>query len=230
MSEKIRSVAEFHNTYLLKNLQNKLAVVSEKYQDPDSKEQVEYNIDLIRKELLKEADGREVFKEYCEDVRTGKKKIIDQFHYGQVNDQMIEELEEYIKDLSDMYSDIYRDAFRASDQIKQQFDLEDLQELQRKHHNKTLADFVINKNEFEKIDEYKGQLIQKGSPIYLDPSSKFIKAHFYAPRKMIFGKFIPTIWANVIVIWFMTIMLYILLYFRVLKRFLDMMENMTRKK
>ncbi len=42
---------------------------------------------------------------------------------------------------------------------------------------------------------------------------------------MIAGTFVPTIWVNVMVIWFMTLILYILLYFRVLKRILDIMEQ-----
>ena len=73
-------------------------------------------------------------------------------------------------------------------------------------------------------------MIQKRDLIYLDPSHKFIKAHFYAPRKMVAGTFIPTIWVNIMVIWMMTIVLYILLYYRVLKKFLDSMERSFSRK
>jgi hypothetical protein len=70
-------------------------------------------------------------------------------------------------------------------------------------------------------------MIQKRGPIFQDPTNRFIKAHFYAPRKMIAGVFFPTIWVNVMVIWFMTFILYLLLYFRVLKRLLDRLERLT---
>ena len=73
-------------------------------------------------------------------------------------------------------------------------------------------------------------MIQKRDPIYLDPTHKFVKAHFYAPRKMIAGTFVPTIWVNIMVIWLMTIGLYILLYHRVLKKFLDFMERISSRK
>ena len=73
-------------------------------------------------------------------------------------------------------------------------------------------------------------MIQKRDPIYLDPTHEFIKAHFYAPRKMIAGVFVSTIWVNVMVIWVMTFCLYILLYFRVLKRILDRLERLSSGK
>jgi len=58
--------------------------------------------------------------------------------------------------------------------------------LKRNYSNESLEEFVTNSNEVERIVEYKGELIQKIDPIYLDPTSPFIKAHFYAPQKMIF--------------------------------------------
>jgi hypothetical protein len=73
-------------------------------------------------------------------------------------------------------------------------------------------------------------MIQVRDPIYRDPTNRFIKAHFYAPRKMIFGTYFPTLWVNVLVIWFMTGMLYVLLYYRVLKNILDYFERISRKK
>jgi hypothetical protein len=89
---------------------------------------------------------------------------------------------------------------------------------------------VTNNKSFDFYTEYKGDMIQKRYSIYQDPTHKFIQAHFYAPRKMIAGRFIPTLWVNVMVIWFMTIILYLLLYFRVLKKFLDFMEHLSHKK
>jgi hypothetical protein len=46
---------------------------------------------------------------------------------------------------------------------------------------------------------------------------------------MVFGKFFPTIWVNVMVIWGMTLILYIMLYYRVLKRLLDFLERVSQK-
>jgi hypothetical protein len=53
--------------------------------------------------------------------------------------------------------------------------------------NEALEEFVINKNETEKIIEYHDEIIQKLDPIYMDPKHNFIQSHFYSPAKRIFG-------------------------------------------
>jgi hypothetical protein len=47
---------------------------------------------------------------------------------------------------------------------------------------------------------------------------------------MIAGVFIQTLWVNVLVIWFMTIGLYVMLYYRALKKFLDFFELITSRR
>lgn len=230
LADKKKSVSGFMSIYLLKNLENRLNVVSANYQDPSKKDLVEDHLTLIRNVLQKEYEDRLVFATYAEEVPNWKMKDIEGLVPARLNDSLLEYTMEYVKALSGAYTEIYRRAFRESDEIKKEFDLEQLQELKRNHHNASLEEFVTNKNEFDKYVEYNGKLIQKTDPIYNDPRSKFIKAHFYAPRKMVFGTFLPTIWVNVMVIWFMTIVLYALLYFRVLKKLLDFFENFSWKK
>jgi len=91
--------------------------------------------------------------------------------------------------------------------------------------NNSLEEFVKNTKSSERTVEFKGRIVQKLDPIFLDPEPRFIKAHFYAPRKMMFGRYIDTFWVNLIVIWTMTILTYLLLYFRLLKRMLDSIEE-----
>jgi hypothetical protein len=200
LAEKKKSVTEFKSNYLLQNLQNKMNVVAADYKNPEDPEQLEHYLAFVRNELEKEHYDRMVLHEYSPEIPTYKMKGLERLTLKNLNDSLIDYTNEYLKALTDAYKEQYRLAFRESNDIKQDFDLEKLQELKRKHHNTSLEEFVTNKNEFEKIVEYKGKLIQKTKPIYLDPHSKFIKAHFYAPRKMVFGQFFPTIWVNVIVI------------------------------
>jgi hypothetical protein len=87
--------------------------------------------------------------------------------------------------------------------------------------NEALEEFVINKNETEKIIVYRDEIIQKLDPVYMDPEHNFIKAHFYAPVKKLFGRETDTYWVNVIVLWCITLMIYSVLYFRILKKILD---------
>jgi ABC-type multidrug transport system ATPase subunit len=96
--------------------------------------------------------------------------------------------------------------------------------------NESLGDFVTNANEQVRTIDYKGEIIQKLDPIYTDPRSNMIKAHFYSAVKRVFGKDVDTFTVNVIVLWMMTILLYLALYFRVLKKILDSGEVVMGKK
>ena len=91
---------------------------------------------------------------------------------------------------------------------------------------------MTNNKSFDYYTEYKrkGEMIQKREPIYKDPTNPFIKAHFYAPRKMVAGTFVSTLWVNVAIIWLMTFITYLLLYFRVLKKLLDLFEGSSPAK
>lgn len=96
------------------------------------------------------------------------------------------------------------------------------------HKNKALEDFVTAANSLQFTDEDHDNIIQKKDPIYLLPyDNDWLRSHFYAPEKKIFGTYIDTFWANVIVIWFMTLLLTITLFTDALKRFLDLLGRLS---
>lgn len=96
------------------------------------------------------------------------------------------------------------------------------QTFRNKYKNKALEDFVTNANTLTFTDENNDNVIQKTDPVYLDPYDyDYFKAHFYAPKKKIFGIYLDSFLANVIVIWLMTFGLIATLYFDLLKRVLD---------
>jgi ABC transport system ATP-binding/permease protein len=102
--------------------------------------------------------------------------------------------------------------------------------LRDKYHNASLEEFVINKNESTKIVAFNGELVQKMDPIFLDPEYKFIKAHFYSPTKRVFGEYLDTFFINIIVLWLITVMIYVALYNRLLKKLLDSGEAVMGKR
>lgn len=101
-------------------------------------------------------------------------------------------------------------------------------EQQNLYTNNALSDFVTNSNSFTQLVEAEGQLIQKSNPIYLDPYDHyFLRSHFYAPRKKLFGTFYSTFFVNVLVIWFMTFILIITLHFDALRKLLGLFGRLT---
>ena len=71
-----------------------------------------------------------------------------------------------------------------------------------------------------------GNTITSYLPIYLDPvNHKYFGAHFYAPSKYFLDYKLDTFSANLIVIWLMTLVLTITLYFDVLRKILEMKSS-----
>jgi ABC transport system ATP-binding/permease protein len=76
------------------------------------------------------------------------------------------------------------------------------------YRNESLAEIVTNRNDVRVIVNSEGELVQKSDPIYLEPlRSGFFGAHFYAPRNGSGDLRLPTLWANILVLWGMSLLL-----------------------
>jgi ABC-type multidrug transport system ATPase subunit len=139
----------------------------------------------------------------------------------------------YVESVRKLYVNIYNDASLRKEALKSNLTGESLQKflkLRDSYFNKSLEEFVKDKNENKKIIVYKGELVQKNDPVFMDSKYNFIRAHFYAPQKRVFGMNVDTYVVNVIVLWIMTLFLYLALYFRLLKKLLDSVEALFGKK
>ncbi len=139
----------------------------------------------------------------------------------------------FVESLRKYYIDYYNFADGKRNELIEKLQKEEgnsFIKLRNKYHNASLEEFVINKNESTKIAEFKGHLIQKMDPIFMDPEYKFIKAHFYSPTKRVFGEYIDTYVVNVVVLWIMTILIYMALYKRWLKKLLDSGEALSHRR
>ncbi len=138
---------------------------------------------------------------------------------------------DYIERVRRYYIEVSRKAVEARDQAIMGFERLDRESfilMKKQHTNESLEEFVRNDNEKDKIKRYRDRLYQNYDQIFYDPGHPMVKAHFYAPQKQVFGLFAGTLAVNTAVIWFMTLCLYILLYFRVLHRILDSSDKFIR--
>lgn len=89
--------------------------------------------------------------------------------------------------------------------------------------NESLKNIVTNKTETKKQLCVNGEIYQNDNPVYNDPKGvSFFDTHYYAPYKYIFGKKIDTFQANLLFLWVITILTYIVLYFDLLKKGIDL--------
>jgi ABC transport system ATP-binding/permease protein len=158
---------------------------------------------------------------------------VDSLTPEKVTPEVISEALKYIDMVRKYYVAYSNQASQMKDALVSKLDGEksgSVLALKNAYANESLEEFVTNKNEEVRIIDYKGEIIQKLDPIYMNPRSNMIKAHFYSPIKRIFGKDMDTYSVNVIVLWLMTVILYLVLYFRVLKKILDSGEVVMGKK
>jgi ABC transport system ATP-binding/permease protein len=160
-------------------------------------------------------------------------KYADYLKPESVTLEIIQAAKQYVEDTRKENNKIYNTASDEREKLvvaAQTRDKEGFNRLRDNNFNDKLEEFVKNRNETEKSIVYNNRLYQKMDPIFMDPEYKFIKAHFYSPEKMVFGRPVNTLWINVAVIWTMTIGLYLALYFRLLKKLLDSGELIFGRK
>ena len=104
--------------------------------------------------------------------------------------------------------------------------------LRDENENENLSMLVTQKNVLDKkIIQTEGRLVQKADPVFNNPpADSFLRAHFFAPTKSIFGNRFDTYWVNFSVIWFMSLALLITLYFDAFKKLLDLFGKISISK
>ena len=101
--------------------------------------------------------------------------------------------------------------------------------MKNRYVNEAVSNMVKNISSTERIIEYEGKLIQKIFPIYMDehrPLHLFdFSATLYQPDKHFLGRFFDTLYFNIAVIWSMTFVLFVALYFDLLKKVVHLLEG-----
>jgi len=218
--DKAMSIADFKKNYWLTNLNGKLDDIEMNLNKSATDNKVKSELLVLRNEIQKEMNYNKIVTF----------SYADSLYPDHLSANVINETRKYLQILNTYYIKLSNKANDEKDKLINQLQRtpemkEAFQWLKRRNFNESLEEFVTNKTEVDRILEYKGHLYQKVNPIFMDPDSKFVKAHFYAPRKMVLGQFFDTFWVNIGVIWFMTLALYIILYFRLLKKCLDWGER-----
>lgn len=220
--EKAMSQSDYKKNYWLRTLRNKINSVERVLATGEMYSSYENDLFLLQNEIKKELIRNPRVSFHKVEMLTPKS----------INTAVVGEVNEYFNELNQYYIKYYNTASSLKDKKINELqatkeDREAFVLLKKKQYNENLSDFARNSNELNRIVEYEGNLYQKIDPIFQDPEHSFLKAHFYAPRKPFFGKYMDTYWTNVVVIWIITILLYFTLYFKALKRFLDYCEQLS---
>ncbi len=102
--------------------------------------------------------------------------------------------------------------------------------LREDYENEELKTLVLDMLNRDRILETPEKYIQKFEPGYMKATSKYGRAHFYAPYKYLGNIEIDTYWFNIIVIWLVSVLLYLALYFNLLQKLMTWFGNLRLPK
>jgi ABC-type multidrug transport system ATPase subunit len=222
--DKQLKIAEYKKNFWLSKLREKLSFIKNNINKHDKKQELVNAFSLLKNEIGKE-------NKKLQNITFDKLDELS-FETYKIN-ETDKKLNQYFNKLNRYYLDMYHEASDNKDALiskmnKTDEDRQKFIALKDNYTNESLNDLVQNKNELNKIIEVDNQLIQKADPVFLDSDS--FRSHFFAPRKKLFGKSLPTYWVNILVIWMMSIILGITLYFDVLKKLISGLEHTFGKK
>ncbi len=138
-----------------------------------------------------------------------------------------------IDDLQSRFLDEYNLALQKKERLTYFYENDkehefDLDAYKDRYFNESLSDLVRNQDEKDRIFEYKGRLLQQIDPVfnlgskpdhYLD-----YRTHFFAPKKYFLSQYWDTFWFNMTVIWLLTLLMYVALYFEWLKKLISLFD------
>jgi ABC-type multidrug transport system ATPase subunit len=141
----------------------------------------------------------------------------------------------YLAFLERKFRSNYKNALHSKDSLigviaSDRIDSEKLDRLKIDYYNKGLATFVLNGDLKDQSVEKTKRIIRKYEPVFMPPTAKNGRAHFCAPFKMIGNLKIDTFLFNMTVIWLVSLLLYIALYFSVLRKILSVFDKSKRGK
>ncbi|NMC37818.1 MAG: ATP-binding cassette domain-containing protein [Bacteroidales bacterium] len=221
--DKDMSIARYKKDYWNSKLKGKLDLMMLDLEKGSRSDDFNSNLKLVSNEISKEL-------EILPGIRFDNARMLTP---EQITPKVIDEAIAYVESVRRYYVRFYNEANSRKDKLITQMeekDKEGFQKLRNDNSNVALEEFVTAKNETQKIIEFRNELVQKLDPVFMDPEPVFVRAHFYSPTKQLFGRYADTFIINVAVIWFMTFILYLVLYFRLLNKLLIFAESLFGKK
>lgn len=103
-------------------------------------------------------------------------------------------------------------------------------DISRKYHNKNLENLVCNRLEIQQFEVLDDCIARRFEPIYAVPTSKIGRTPLFSSYKRLGDTLIPTLWFNVAAIWFISAILYFMLWSNIFVLMQQFLERFRFKK
>jgi ABC-type multidrug transport system ATPase subunit/uncharacterized tellurite resistance protein B-like protein len=225
--DKQMAHADYQKIYFIPELETKLQYCLSNYQssNPEARQKVMNDLAIIHRELARESKA----------VNSGDLPWINALTVTKFDSATSQQALSFLEKLRRVYINRYNNADREKEEkINAMTNTpekeKEFEKFRESYHNETITEMVKNTSETNRIIEKDGKLIQKIFPIYKDPDPDHIidfDAQFYMPSKHFLRRNIDTLYFNTGVIWSMSLVLALLLYFDVLRRIIDGISNVS---
>ncbi len=218
--DQARKLYSWKKDYWVKELRTKTADCKKMLHESNPGSQLDYNLQLIKNEMEHEAS-------LVPGLKLPELKLLTR---SAITADLLDDIDATLSELDSYYIHNYNEVNKQREELIAQLTAtpemrKEYLQLQDDYYNESLEDFATNKNDLKKVVEYNNRLVQKSNLVFQNPAGGFFDSHFYAPSKNLFGKRITTLSANLIVMWFMTMLMAILLFYDGVKKLLDGITN-----
>lgn len=223
--EMVESQADFKQVHYIPELRDILNKCSMHIFDGKSREDKGFvnDLELLRNEFRKE---QQRVPELSFDA-------VNQLMPAVFNQSVAENADGYLNQLLDHYRKIFSAANAKKDQfISYNLNADPVRfnKIKDDYFNESISSVVRKEFEKNKLVRQDNELVQMVDPIYQmpEPDNFFdFRTHFFAPVKYFAGHFFETLWFNIAMVWILTIILYVVLYFDLLKKSMNFVSSIN---
>ncbi len=226
--DKVMSESDYKKIFYIPALETKLDFVNmnHKSTEPAIRTEVSKNLKLLQHEI----------KDEVTEVNSSEyKDLPEKLTPEKYDTTTFKRTREFMEKLKQTYIKRYNGADKQKeDHLKSMTNTaakeKDFALFKESYQNEAIMELVKNTTETHRIIEKDGKLVQKIYPVYKDPDPEHIvdfDAQFYMPSKHFLSANIDTFFFNLGVIWSMTLVLAIALYFEVLRKIIDALSNIS---
>jgi hypothetical protein len=219
--DKIMADADYRKIYFIPELETRLQFCLNNYKstDPEMKEKVASDLALIKNEISRQTQV----------IKQEKVNKLEELTPAKFDSLAYDDISAFFNSLKQFYITRYNKADKLKEsKIQKMTDSpekeKEYEAYREQYKNEAITELVKNISETHRIIEKDGKLIQKIYPIYKDPDPEHeidFDAQFYMPSKHFLSQNVDTFIFNTGVIWSMTFVLALALYFDLLRRLID---------
>lgn len=221
------ALAEYKKVYYIPALESELNFVLSnrgKWRDRSESNPVKKSLDLLHSEIKFE----------LRNIGTDRFPELDKLQIGKFDSLTFHKTDTLLRALKNYYT--IRMVKASSEKEKIVISLTDTPEKleqydynRMQHENESVHKMVLNTADLNRVVKWKGQLIQKIYPIYFEdhrPANYFdFTSNFYVPTKHFAGRIFDTYYFNIAFIWFISVVLYVALYYQWMRKLVNSFER-----